>query len=92
MSKESVIKKYSAVFGAGVGLLDREYCIQIDPQASAVQHVPSCVPVAIREQLQATLEELTQQDIVTPVTQPTPWISSLVVVPKKTGVCICIFA
>ena len=85
MSKDSVIKKYPTVFGAGVGLLDGEYRIRIDPQASAVQHAPRRVPVAIREQLQATLEELTQQDIITPVTQPTPWISSLVVVPKKDG-------
>ena len=84
-SKDSVIKKYPTVFGAGVGLLDGEYHIRIDPQASAVQHAPRRVPVAIREQLQATLEQLTQQGIITLVTQPAPWISSLVVVPKKDG-------
>ena len=33
----------------------------------------------------STLEELEAQKIITPVTQPTQWISSIVVIPKKNG-------
>ena len=83
MTKDSVIQKYPAVFGTGVGLLAGEYHIRVDPQVEAVQHAPRRVPVAIREQLKMTLKELTQQGIIVPVTQPTAWVNSLVTVPKK---------
>ena len=85
LTREMIIEMHPDVFGAGVGLLEGEYHIRIDPQVDAVQHAPRRVPVAVREHLQTTLEELVQQDIITPVTQPTPWISSLVVIPKKDG-------
>jgi len=71
------------VFRASVGLLEGNYHIRIDPQVQPVQHAPGRVPVVIREQLQKTLEELTQQDIIAPVTQPTPLVNSIVAVPKK---------
>ena len=56
-----------------------------------VQHAPRRVPVAIRDKLKQTLEHLTQQGIITPVTEPTDWISSMVVVTKKNGMLrICL--
>ena len=48
-----------------------------------MQHAPRRVPVAIRDKLKQTLEHLTQQGIITPVMEPTDWISSMVVVTKK---------
>ena len=49
------------------------------------------VPVATRDKLKQTLEHLTQQGILTPVTEPTDWISSMVVVTKKNGILrICL--
>ena len=50
-----------------------------------VQHAPRQVPVALREQLKETREELVRQDIIAPDTQLTEWISSMVIVPKKDG-------
>ena len=41
--------------------------------------------MALRDCLQKTLDSLAQQDILAPVTEPTPWISSMVMVPKKDG-------
>ena len=41
--------------------------------------------MAIREQLKDTLTRLTEQEIIQPVTEPTAWINSMVVVPKKNG-------
>ena len=73
------------MFGEGVGLLEGEYHIQLKEDAVPVQHAPCRVPVALRDRLRNTLDEMVQQDIVAPVTQPTPWISSVVVVPKKNG-------
>ena len=39
----------------------------------------------LHERLQETLDNLVQQDILAPVTEPTPRVNSMVVVPKKDG-------
>ena len=72
LTREDVIQRHPLVFGDGVGLLDGEYHIRINTEVDPVQHAPRHVPVAIREQLRSTLEELVLQDIIAPVTQPTP--------------------
>jgi len=85
LSKESLLKHFPEVLAEEVGQLDGEYHIKIDPTVSPVQHPARRVPVAVREQLKAELGRMVEQDIIAPVTTPTPWISCLVVVPKKNG-------
>ena len=82
-SKEDIMQKYSTLFGEGVGLL--AVTIQLDPSVPAVQHAPRRVPVALREQLKSELNELVSDGIIAPTSEPTEWISSLVVVRKKNG-------
>ena len=62
-----------------------EYHMVLDESARPVQHPPRRVPVAIRERLRETLEDLEKREIIARVTTPTPRISSMVVVPKKNG-------
>lgn len=57
----------------------------LDELARPVRHPPHRVPVAIRERLRETLEDLEKCEIITRVTTPTPWITSMVVIPKKNG-------
>ena len=75
VSADQLIKSFPRVFAVGMGALAGEYHMVLDELARPVQHPPRRVPVAIRERLRETLE----------VTTPTPWISSMVVVPKKNG-------
>ena len=92
MSKEQLIRQHPSVFGPGIGLLEGEYHIRINSTSTPVQHAPRCIPVAIRDQLKTTLEDLTQQGIIQPVKEPTPWISSMVVITKKNGTLrICLY-
>ena len=58
------------MFGEGVGLLEGKYHIQLKEDAVPVQHAPRRVLVALRDHLRNTLDEMVQQDIVAPVTQP----------------------
>ena len=85
VSKEQLIKKHPKVFSEGVGQLEGEYHIRLDPMIDPVQHAPRRVPVALRDCLKETLDGMVQQDIIVPVTKPTSWISSIVAVPKKNG-------
>ena len=64
LTKEQLIQKYTLVFfSEGVGRLESEYHIRLASQIDPVQHAPRRVPVALRERLKETLEELVQQDI-----------------------------
>ena len=85
LTKEKLVNKYPKVFGEGIGCLEGEYHIRLNAQVDPVQHAPRRVPVALRECLQETLDDLVQQDILAPVTEPTSWVNSMVVVSKKDG-------
>ena len=85
ISTKQFIMKYPKVLSEGVGLLEGIYHIRLDPSIDPVQHTPRRVPVPLRDILKVTLEDLVKQDIIAPVTEPTPRISSIVVVPKKNG-------
>ena len=84
LNQAELVKRYPLVF-QGVGCLNGESLIRLDPQQTPVQHPPRRVPVALRDRLKSTLDELERNGILATVTEPTPWVSSLVVVPKKDG-------
>ena len=85
VSADQLIKSFSRVFADGVCTLAGEYHMVLDESAGQVQHPSRRVPVAIRQRLRETLDDLEKREIITRVTTPTPWISSVVVVPKKNG-------
>ena len=57
-SADQLVKKFPRVFGDGVGKLPGEYHMELDETVKPVQHPPRRVPVAMRECLQETLEDL----------------------------------
>ena len=48
------------------------------------------LPFHIRDQVEAELKSLEELDIIERTEGPTPWVSPIVVAPKKTGIRICI--
>ena len=90
VSADQLIKSFPRVFVDGVGALASEYHMVVDESARPVQHPPRRVPVAIRERLQETLEDLEKREIIARVTTPTPWISSMVVPKKNCKLRICL--
>ena len=71
------------MFGDGIGDLEGEYRIRLDDTVDPIQHAPRRVPVALRDRLKATLDDMVQDDIIEAVEKPTEWISSMVVITKK---------
>ena len=87
LTKEQLFTKYPQVFGDGISCIKGEYHIRLDPQSVPVQHAPRKVPLALRDRLKETLSQLSVQGILTPVTELTAWVSSMVVMPKSGGNC-----
>ena len=49
------------------------------------------VPIAVKAKLKVELDSMVERGIVTPVTEPTPWVSQLVVANKPNGkIRVCI--
>ena len=54
-------------------------------QCSPVQHAPRRIPAALRSRLIEELNHLEAAGIIAKVEVPTDWVSSMVVLPKKSG-------
>ena len=84
-TKEQIIEMFPDVFDEGLGLLEGEYHIRLNDSARPIQHV------ALRDKIKESLEELHSSGVIEPVSRPTPWISSMLAVPKKNGkIRICL--
>ena len=67
------------------------YTIRLDPSVSPVQHARRKVPIECREAIEKLLQDMVDQAIITPVTEPTEWVSSLTYPHKADGsLCICL--
>ena len=69
----------------GTGKLKGQYKLEIEENAKQVVHPPRRVPVALKGKLKRELERLQSLGIIEKVIEPTPWVSSLVIVQKPNG-------
>jgi len=90
---QKIVNKYPEVF-TGVGKLKgHSLTLNIDPEVIPQAQPQRRIPFHIREKVEKAVKDLEKEGIIEPVpdTQPTPWISPIVAVPKKDGtVRICV--
>ena len=86
---EEILSEYSDVF-KGLGKLPGTYHIDIDSSVKPVQNARRRVPVPVKERLKAKIDELEEMGVLAKVSQPTPWISSMVVVSKPDKLRLCL--
>ena len=79
LTKEKIADQFPDVF-QGTGKLSEPYRLQIDPSAK-----PRKVPLALKTALKEELDRLECLQILTPVSEPTPWMSSMVILKKPNG-------
>ena len=90
ITNDPVLSPFVDVF-QGIGCLPGEYNIQLSKDAHPVVHPPRKVPVPKKEAMKTELDKMVSKEIITPVTEPTDWVSSVLAVPKKDGsVRICL--
>jgi hypothetical protein len=79
-TRESILEQYKDV-SDGIGLFEGK-CIQTDPTVPPVVHPPCRVPVSLKGRLKEELERMESLGIIKKVTEPTAWVSSLVIIQK----------
>ena len=74
-----------------IGNMPGTYTIRTDPAFPPVQHARHKVPIEYREQIEKVLDEMVLKGVITPVSKPTAWVSSLTYPHKPDdSLCICL--
>ena len=90
VNTQSVLDEFSDCF-EGIGCLDREHKIAINPDAKPTVNRARRIPLSMEDKVRAELDKMEANDIISKVDQPTEWVSSMVVIEKKNGqVRICL--
>ena len=82
---DSLLKEYDDVFQGLGKVTDFEHKITIDPEVKPVSQQLRRMPVYQIEAVNNKLHRMLEQDIIEEVTEASPWVSNLVIVPKKSG-------
>ncbi|KAK7099318.1 hypothetical protein V1264_003469 [Littorina saxatilis] len=83
--------KFHTLFSNGVGKIkDISIKLHIDQSVRPVAQRHRRIPFHVRKDVEAELNRLEKLDIIEKIEGPTPWVSPVVVVPKKQGVRLCI--
>ena len=62
-----------------------------DPNDAPTVMSPRRVPVALKEEVKNELDRLTQRKVISPIQEPTDWVSSMIVAKKPDGnIHLCI--
>lgn len=79
-----LVKSNNSVF-VGLGCLPGECHINTNPEVQPKVDAPRKVPFALHNRLKQELDNMGKMDVITKVTEPTEWVSSLILIEKKNG-------
>ena len=90
IDRNSILSDFEDVF-QGYGKLEGDLHLEVDKSVTPVKMPLRKLPIAVKDKVQAELARMTSAGIITPVNEPTDWISALLVVMKPNGkVRICL--
>ncbi|XP_022803357.1 uncharacterized protein K02A2.6-like [Stylophora pistillata] len=89
-ASNNIIKQYDDRFH-GLGKMKRKIAkLHINQEVKALAQKHKRIPFNLRDQVEADIRKLEELDIIEKAEGPTPWVSPIVIVPKKTGIRICV--
>ena len=91
-SAEDLVKEYDDLFTGELGTLPGKQHLEVDPSVPPTVSAPSRrVPFAVKPKLKSELDRLTAIGVLSPVDEPTEWVSNLVIATKESGeIRLCI--
>jgi hypothetical protein len=91
-ASSSIPDQYPSLFDGKMGKIEGiSVKLHIDHDVPPVTQRHRRIPFHVRKDVEAELKRLEDLDVIEPISGPTPWVSPVVVVPKKSkGVRVCI--
>ena len=90
-TRDEVMSEYSDVFGEELGRMEGKVHLETEPNVAPTVMPPCRVPVALKEKLKNELDWLTQRKVISPIQEPTDWVSSMIAAKKPDGnIRLCI--
>ncbi|KAK3751390.1 hypothetical protein QZH41_002583 [Actinostola sp. cb2023] len=86
----SIVDEYSDCFKGLGKMKDKTAKLHIDSSVKPLAQRHRRVPFHMRDQVEAELKNLQDLVIIERAEGPTPWVSPIVIVPKKVGIRICV--
>lgn len=74
---------YADLFDDSLGKLPVVYSMKVDPSVTPVVRPPRRIPAAMQDKVCVELDRMTKIGVITPVSEPTDWVSSMVATHKK---------
>ena len=81
---QSIFEEFSDCFGE-IGTLPKTHHMTVDESITPVVHAARRVPFALKDKLKCELDRMVNLDVIETITEPTDWVSQLVVVEKPNG-------
>ncbi|XP_037828511.1 uncharacterized protein K02A2.6-like [Lucilia sericata] len=79
-----LIENYSDIFN-GLGLLQNKCNLKIRENISPIVDPPRKIPFKLHDKLKNELKRMTELNVIEPISEPTEWVSSIVIVSKPNG-------
>ena len=78
-----MIHDYADLFNDEVGSLPVTYHMKLDWNVTFVIRPPRRIPVALMDKVKTELQIMVKSGVITPISEPTEWVSSMVATHKK---------
>ena len=90
-TRDTVMSEYPDFFGEELSCMEGKVHLETDPNVAPKVMPPRRVPVALKEKLKNELDRLTQRKVISPIQEPTDWVSSMIAAKKPDGnIRLCI--
>ena len=80
-----IVPHYPEVFQRELGTLPKAVHLEVEQGATPVIAPPRRLPTALKHKQKQELDQLQQLGVISPIDEPTPWVSSLAIAEKKSG-------
>ena len=80
---DQILQEYQDCFSDTPGKLPNKVHLEVDSSVSPVVHPPRKIPVAMLEPAREKLKEMEKDGIIVKEEEPTPWVSSMLVIDKR---------
>uniref|UniRef100_A0A146LC45 RNA-directed DNA polymerase n=1 Tax=Lygus hesperus TaxID=30085 RepID=A0A146LC45_LYGHE len=82
---KGVPKQFYSLFDGGIGRINYEIKLEVDPLVKPVISPARRIPYALLPQVKEELDRMLKLDIIEEITEPTEWVSQLIVIRKPNG-------